>query len=1843
MMQVLCRRGSKAKSGLFLRVYRLSRAAALVVVLGLVSLAQLRADRLDVVISELHYHPAGSGSEEFLELQNLSDDAVDLSRWILTGGITFLFPEGTALRPGGQLVVAENAALLRAVYDLPAAVVTGDYFGKLSNGGEVVTLRDAAGRLVDRVAYRDEDPWPANPDGLGPSLERVDLRADGEQQWVWRSSIFPGGTPAARNSTWEERVSQAVIRVGDDWRYFKGTDEPSSPIGAWVELEFDDEAWPVGPSGFGYGDGDDATELSDMEDNYTTVYIRRTFTLADPAQVESLLLSVVYDDAFVAYLNGHEVWRSASAGGTPGTPLAHDAVADASHGAGDGADAIDLSRSTHLRSGTNVLAIQGINASLGSSDLSLIPTLTLSELRTSGLVEAAHDLEINEVMAGGADRGFIEIYNEGERAQDLSGYRLVSHPVALGAYVVPNGVSLEPGELLAVTGSELPFSLVDGEQWFGLLTPDGRFVDGVETRLRPAGRAWGRWPDGDGDTFVLDAPTPGAPNELTLEQRVVVTEIRYHPPLGHEGEEYVEIHNRSASPVNLEGWSLRKGVSYSFLLGTTLPAGGYLVVARDPVAVEARYGITGVLGPWSGRLSNSDEKVEIADALGNRVDVVHYADEGLWPSSTLSSGPDGLGSSIELLHPGMENNNGVAWADSEGDGTPGLTNSRTDANPAPVIRSVNHSPAQPRSGEPVIVTARVFDESGVPSVSVYYRLDSGGSYQSITMLDDGLHGDGLAGDRRFGATLPAQNEGAIVRFYIRARDAESQLRTYPATAPTPTLLYQVDDSAYPVGLPLYRIVMREADFDELTSRDLDSDVLLDATFIRGKDIHYNVGLRYRGEHSREAAVKSFRVQFSHDQRFEEIKRLNLLAVDPQLSHLAADFLRRSDVPTFQSRVVAVTLNRRYGGAHGGIYARAEAVDGDFLERAFPGDDGGNLYRAMDPSGSAEGDLVYRGPDPDDYVDSYDKRTNEEVGDYSDIIYLTDVLTNASDEGFLEEISAIIDVEEWQRFFAAEMVLSNQDGAIATNSGEDYFLYHRLSDDRFVILPWDQNENFESPGGGLYRMSSPSVQRLIRHPLLVKRYLEIVHELLSWPLAPDQMTPRIDALRPFFSSALLDDVAGFVSEQQTALGALFPHRIVAGIAPRRFVSSGDVFRFFRGTREPSGGTTEWTTRSFNDEGWEEGPSGFGYGDGDDRTVLADMEGNYTTVYIRRRFDVADRAAVRQLVLSVRYDDGFVAYLNGTEIARQNVSGRVAFDERSTVDHEAGQARDIDVSDFRDLLLATGNVLALVGVNSSINSSDLSLDPELVAGTAGLGCSGLVVVQSSPFTLEGTAPIFETERLEVDGEPAAYDPTTGRWRLELTQDPGMDRFLVRALDRFGAEIDQLEGDLVVTGGVTEVSGPAGNRWTAAASPYHVVGDVTVADGSTLVIEPGVVALLDSGVSLIVAGTLDVQGTEGAPVLFESATCGGPWGSITLQGAPARGLLRGVHLSGCAGAALRVESGAELVLEASTISAVAGVGVESWGAASRVTIRDSLVEDCAGGVWADTSFVEMERSHVRDVAAGSSAVTLIGESTPQSLIRECLFEESRDNGVELIGASARVEGCRIRRMADMGISLAGPSSPSILSTLIHDCSEGIAVKDGVEAQVSRTTVSNTSVALHSYRWSVEAGTLGGDSLIVWGNDVSVLVEDEGRVQLDYSDVEGGYPGDANGSFDPRFVDPASRDYHLRQDSPAAGAGKDGVDMGAFPLEGPPAPLFVRGDANEDEVVDISDPIAILLHLFAGGRTPRCLDVVDADDSGVEDISDAIYLLGFLFLNGPPPPAPFPTRGEDPTPTDPLECDGG
>lgn len=160
-----------------------------------------------------------------------------------------------------------------------------------------------------------------------------------------------------------------------------------------------------------------------------------------------------------------------------------------------------------------------------------------------------------------------------------------------------------------------------------------------------------------------------------------------------------------------------------------------------------------------------------------------------------------------------------------------------------------------------------------------------------------------------------------------------------------------------------------------------------------------------------------------------------------------------------------------------------------------------------------------------------------------------------------------------------------------------------------------------------------------------------------------------------------------------------------------VLPGDNWNYLVPTSQPN---ANWNQPGFNASGWSSGPSGFGYGDDDDVTVIS----NTMSVYIRKTFYITDVSAVGYLVLDIDYDDGFVAYLNGQEIARNLVSGDVpAFDQPSEGNHEALLYQGYGPERFQvdqSLLISGLNVIAVQVHNQSIESSDLSALPVLTLG-------------------------------------------------------------------------------------------------------------------------------------------------------------------------------------------------------------------------------------------------------------------------------------------------------------------------------------------------------------------------------------------------------------------------------------------------------------------------------------------------------------------------------------------------
>ncbi len=165
------------------------------------------------------------------------------------------------------------------------------------------------------------------------------------------------------------------VSFGSEWRFFRGLEEPTpeSPA-AWRSVDFDDAAWDVGAAPLGYGFDELGTDLNasepPMEGNYLSLYVRQRFSLSELDRIESLEARVIADDGAIVWLNGTEIARI-NAPGDPGDHIPFD----------ERAARAQLNRRAHIfpledfrdliDEGANVLAAQGLNRSLTSNDMRL--------------------------------------------------------------------------------------------------------------------------------------------------------------------------------------------------------------------------------------------------------------------------------------------------------------------------------------------------------------------------------------------------------------------------------------------------------------------------------------------------------------------------------------------------------------------------------------------------------------------------------------------------------------------------------------------------------------------------------------------------------------------------------------------------------------------------------------------------------------------------------------------------------------------------------------------------------------------------------------------------------------------------------------------------------------------------------------------------------------------------------------------------------------------------------------------------------------------------------------------------------------------------------------------------------------------------------------------------------------------------------------------------------------------------------------------------------------------------------------------------------------------------------
>lgn len=194
-----------------------------------------------------------------------------------------------------------------------------------------------------------------------------------------------------------------------------------------------------------------------------------------------------------------------------------------------------------------------------------------------------------------------------------------------------------------------------------------------------------------------------------------------------------------------------------------------------------------------------------------------------------------------------------------------------------------------------------------------------------------------------------------------------------------------------------------------------------------------------------------------------------------------------------------------------------------------------------------------------------------------------------------------------------------------------------------------------------------------------------------------------------------------------------------------------YKYLKGS-QAAGISSEWKNTVFNDTGWSTGNAPFWYGDGTGGTELTDMQGSYTTLYLRTTFNADNINNISTLTLNVNFDDGFVIWVNGTEVLRQYAPEVLSHDALAADLHESGtpEVFSIDTNDFT--LLEGQNTLAIQGFNISLSeSSDFHFDmsiyaeldiPELI-DTVGLSFSHDAGFYNNPFNLDIASPDPEAD--------------------------------------------------------------------------------------------------------------------------------------------------------------------------------------------------------------------------------------------------------------------------------------------------------------------------------------------------------------------------------------------------------------------------------------------------------------------------------------------------------------------
>lgn len=637
-------------------------------------------------ITEIMYHPQDTNdpedpNEEYIELQNIGPETINLNRVRFTDGIYFTFGD-IDVGPGEFLVVVAKQSAFEAKYPEFSGIMAGEYSGRLDNGGERIRLEDAIGQIIHDFRY--DDGWRSITDGEGFSLTIIDtaeappvVSEDGlVSHWKLDDGSGTTATDSAGsnhgtihgNPTWTAgRMDGALDLDGTGDYITAAASEPLKgsrvTVSAWVRVTGLTGIWnPL------------VTQHYPDNDGYY-------FYIYDDKPAFSVMVGGVDMAASSPESVGWNEWHHLAGTNDGSTIRVYvDGVMKASRSSSSssGADS-DIYIGHGYISGTSFCGVIDdvlvYNRALSDYEFGLSRNLEdrwgeKDSWRASvyvggspgwddgGILPNPGAVVINEILAHAHDvaADWIELHNTTDSQIDIGGWYLSDERDDPKKYRIAGGTKIDGGgykvfyedthfgEASSDAGKITGFAFSENGDRATLSSGEGGELTGYRVSedfgASYRGVSFGRYfkrSTGNTNFVSMERITPNEENSYPKVGPVVISEIMYNPQSGDQNQEFVELHNITSQPVTLydsiEGapWRLTEGVSYTFpgYPGLTISPGGYVVLVKDVASYIDAYGMPPfgvlILGPYGGWLSNSGERVQLS-APGDidNIGVRHY-------------------------------------------------------------------------------------------------------------------------------------------------------------------------------------------------------------------------------------------------------------------------------------------------------------------------------------------------------------------------------------------------------------------------------------------------------------------------------------------------------------------------------------------------------------------------------------------------------------------------------------------------------------------------------------------------------------------------------------------------------------------------------------------------------------------------------------------------------------------------------------------------------------------------------------------------------------------------------------------------------------------------------------------------------------------------------------------------------------------------------------------------------------------------------------------------------------------------------------------------------------------